>query len=57
MSNAILELVQQQLGSDSIQQMSRSIGADPDSTSKAISMALPAILGGLSQNAAQPQRL
>ena len=53
--SSILEAVRQQLGPDAIQQMSSAVGADPDATSKAISMALPALLGGLSQNAAQPQ--
>ena len=53
--SSILDEVRQQLGPDTIQQLSSSLGADPDATSKAISMALPAILGGLSQNAAEPQ--
>ena len=52
--SSILDAVRQQLGPDSIQQLSRTIGADPASTSKAVSMALPALLGGLSQNASQP---
>ena len=52
---SILEQVQQQLGPDTIQQLSGSLGADPQATSKAISMALPALLGGLSQNVAEPQ--
>ena len=53
--SSIFDQVRQQLDPDSIQQMSNAIGADPSSTQKAISMALPALLGGLSQNAAQPQ--
>ena len=53
--SSILEAVRQQLGPDAIQQMSNAVGADPDATSKAIAMALPELLGGLSQNAAQPQ--
>jgi hypothetical protein len=52
---SILDAVRQQLGPDSIQQMSSTLGADPAATSKAISLALPALLGGLSQNAAHPQ--
>jgi len=52
---SILDAVRQQLGPDTIQQMSGAIGADPAATSSAVSLALPALLGGLSQNAAQPQ--
>jgi hypothetical protein len=52
---SILDAVRQQLGPDTIQQMSGALGADPAATSSAISLALPALLGGLSQNAAQPQ--
>lgn len=52
---SILDAVQQQLGPDTIQQMSNALGADPNATSNAVSLALPALLGGLSQNAAQPQ--
>ena len=53
--SSILEEVRQQLGPDTIQQLSSNLGADPEATSKAISMALPALLGGLSQNAAEAQ--
>lgn len=53
--SSILDAVRQQLGPESIQQISSTIGADPAATSKAISTALPALLGGLSQNASQPQ--
>lgn len=52
---SILDAVRQQLGPDSIQQISGALGADPATTSNAVSLALPAILSGLSQNAAQPQ--
>jgi hypothetical protein len=52
---SILDAVRGQLGPDAIQQMSGALGADPSTTSNAVSLALPAILAGLSQNAAQPQ--
>jgi hypothetical protein len=52
---SILDAVRQQLGPETIQQMSGALGADPATTSNAVSLALPALLGGLSQNAAQPQ--
>jgi hypothetical protein len=53
--SSILDAVRQQLGPDTIQQMSRTLGADPSATSSAVSLALPALLGGLANNAAQPQ--
>src|SRR5688500_15624582 len=52
---SILDAVRQQLGPDAIQQMSGALGAEPAVTSNAVSLALPAILAGLSQNASQPQ--
>ncbi len=51
----VLEAVRQQLGPDTIQQLSGALGADPAATSNAVSLALPALLGGLSQNAARPE--
>jgi hypothetical protein len=52
---SILDAVRQQLDPNTIQQMSGALGADREATSNAINLALPAILGSLSQNAAQPQ--
>lgn len=52
---SILDTLRQQLGPNEIQQISRTIGADPAATSTAISAALPALLGGLSRNASTPQ--
>ncbi|HEX8251771.1 MAG TPA: DUF937 domain-containing protein [Thermoanaerobaculia bacterium] len=51
----ILDTVRQQLDPNMIQQISQSIGADPAATSNAISVALPALLSGLSHNASKPQ--
>jgi hypothetical protein len=53
--SSILDSVRQQLGPDTIQQLSGALGADPAATSNAVSLALPALLGGLAQNAAEPQ--
>lgn len=53
--NTILDAVRQQLGPDTIQQMSQTLGADPSATQNAVSLALPTIIGGLSRNAAEPQ--
>lgn len=54
-SNSLLSMIQQHIGPDTIQQMSQSVGADPAATSRAVSMALPALVGALSTNVAQPQ--
>lgn len=54
-SNTILDSLQGALGPDTIQQFSQQIGADPASVAKATNLALPMLLGGLSQNAADPQ--
>jgi hypothetical protein len=54
MSNSILDMVGQQLGGNTVGQISQQIGADPNSTSQAIQMALPMLLGGLAHNAQQP---
>ena len=51
---SILDLVQQQLGSDGIRQLSQQIGADEQQTSSAVQMALPVLLGGLAKNAQSP---
>jgi hypothetical protein len=53
--SSILDAVRQQLGPDTIQQLSGAIGADPAATSNAVSLAIPTLLGGLAQNASQPQ--
>ncbi|HJQ41229.1 MAG TPA: DUF937 domain-containing protein [Thermoanaerobaculia bacterium] len=52
---SIIDTLQQQLGPDTIEQLSRSIGADAGTTSNAVSLALPALLGGLSHNASNEQ--
>jgi hypothetical protein len=54
-NDAILDTLTQHLTPATIQQMSASIGADPAATSKAVNMALPALLGGLTRNASNPQ--
>lgn len=53
--SSVLDAVRQQLGPDTIQQLSGALGADPGTTSNAVSLALPALLGGLAHNAAQPE--
>jgi uncharacterized protein YidB (DUF937 family) len=49
--SSIVDAVRRQLGPESIQQISSTIGADPAATSKAISTALPGgALGGIFGN-------
>jgi hypothetical protein len=52
-SDPILDTLRKHITPATIQQMSASIGADPASTSKAINLALPALLGGLTRNASK----
>ncbi len=47
----IQELLSQQLGGGALQQISQQIGADEETTSNAVSAALPMLLGGLARNA------
>src|SRR5512141_2346214 len=54
-TNAVLDSLMQQFTPATVKQMSASLGADPKTTSNAISAALPMLLGGLSRNAANPQ--
>jgi hypothetical protein len=53
--SSILDSVRQQLDAGTIRTISEQLGADPATTSNAISMALPALVGGLSRNASNPQ--
>jgi hypothetical protein len=49
------QLLGQQQGSEAVGQISRQVGAEPSMVNTAIQMALPAILGGLANNASTPQ--
>lgn len=55
MSNSILDMVGQQLGGNTVTQISQQLGSDPNSTAQAIQMALPMLVGGLAHNAQNPQ--
>lgn len=52
---SLIDLVHQQLDPQAISQLSRQLGADEDTTRQAVPAALTALLGGLSNNASQPQ--
>ena len=51
---ALIDLIQQQLDDNTVSQLSRQLGADPDTTRQAVPAALTALLGGLSHNVQQP---
>jgi len=53
--SSILDMLNQQLGGDAVQQISRQLGVDEQTASNAVSAALPMLLGGLARNAASPQ--
>jgi hypothetical protein len=50
---ALLEMLQQRLGSQAVDQISRKLGADPGTTGNAIDAALPLLLSALARNATQ----
>ncbi|GAC1430761.1 MAG: DUF937 domain-containing protein [Thermoanaerobaculia bacterium] len=54
-SPSVMDALEAQLGPDTIQKMSAQLGTDTASTSNAISMALPLLLGGLSKKAANAE--
>jgi hypothetical protein len=52
---AILDLIASQLRGSTLTQMSQQLGTDEATTARAVSVALPLLLGGLTRNAATPQ--
>ncbi|HEX5963398.1 MAG TPA: DUF937 domain-containing protein [Gemmatimonadales bacterium] len=48
---SLLEMLQQRLGGQAVDQMSRKIGADPGTTGNAIDAALPLLIAALARNA------
>jgi hypothetical protein len=53
--DSLLGTLTRQLDGDAVQQLSSQLGTDPVSTQKAVSAALPLLLGALGRNAAQPE--
>ncbi|MBI5474094.1 MAG: DUF937 domain-containing protein [Ignavibacteriae bacterium] len=53
--SSLLDLLTNQLGGNAVEQIAGRIGADQNTTSKALSTALPLLLTALSRNAANPQ--
>jgi hypothetical protein len=52
---SLQDLLGQQQGGQAVDQISRNVGAEPSAVNSVIQMALPAILGGLANNAANPE--
>jgi len=50
----ILDTVGQQLGGDTLKQISQQLGTDEGTTAKAVSVALPLLIAGLTRNASTP---
>jgi hypothetical protein len=50
----IFDTVQQQLGPDTINQVSQQLGVDPATAQQAITAALPVVLGGMASHAGDP---
>ncbi len=55
MSNSILNVLAQQLGGSTINQLSQQLGTDPQSTQTAVNAALPLLLSALGRNTENPQ--
>jgi hypothetical protein len=51
----ILDTVGQQLGGDTLKRISQQLGTDEGTAAKAVSVALPLLIGGLSRNASTPE--
>jgi hypothetical protein len=51
---SLIDLVQQNLGPDGVQDISRQLGTDPATTQRAIDAALPMMVGGMAHAAQQP---
>lgn len=52
---SLQDLLGQQQGSEAVDNISNTVGAEPSAVNTAIQYALPAILGGLANNASTPQ--
>lgn len=53
---SLQDLLGPQKGSEAVDQISQQVGAEPSMVNSAIQAALPAILGGLANNASDPQQ-
>jgi hypothetical protein len=53
---ALLDMLQQRLGSDAVHQISNRLGADPGTTGNAIDAALPLLISALARNTTDPNQ-
>ena len=53
--NALLEMLADQLGGTATQRISGQLGTDPQTTARAVAVALPVLIGALGRNASEPQ--
>ena len=51
---SLLDMLQQRLGGDAVNQISKQLGTDPTTTQTAIAAALPMLVGALARNAQDP---
>lgn len=51
---SLIDLVQQELGSNGIKDISQQLGVDPDTAQHAVASAIPMMLGGMANTAQQP---
>jgi hypothetical protein len=53
---SLLDMLQQRLGTDAVQQISRQLGTDHGTTESAVAAALPMLVGALAHNAQDPNQ-
>jgi len=53
---SMLDMLQQRLGGDAVNQISRQLGTDPSTAQTAIAAALPMLVGALARNAQDPAK-
>ena len=53
---SLLDMLQQRLGGDAVNQISKQLGTDPATTQNAIAAALPMLVGALARNAQDPNK-
>jgi len=53
--NSIIDILTQQLSGSALSQISQRIGADEDTTSKAITATVPLLISALARNSSRPK--
>jgi hypothetical protein len=53
--NALTEMITQQLAGSAVSEISNKLGADPNTTGKAIGLAVPLLISALARNASTPE--